>query len=157
MCNPSNCVFLQVISVMPQSSKGKQISTIDQLTSAFLVFAAVYTQRFPHSAPGMFKYCKVVGILPRRVRCLHGVNMTSNFATFDTQTWKASPVISPGGTCFLKVCMSSKSKGSGRAPATLSPKPARHNQPFSAGYCWGYQIQTCLRQMKVTPPCQFVP
>ena len=107
MCNPSNCVFLQVISVMPQSSKGKHISTIDQLTSAFLVFAAVYTQRFPHSAPGMFKYCKVVGILPRRVRCLHGVNMTSNFATFDTQTWKASPGISPGGTCFLKVCQAS--------------------------------------------------
>ena len=44
----------QVISVMPQPDKGKHISTIDQWTSAFLVFGAVYTQRFSHSAHGMF-------------------------------------------------------------------------------------------------------
>ena len=49
----------QIISVMPQS-KGRQISTIDQWTSAFLVFGAVYTQRFPEVAHGMFKYCEVV-------------------------------------------------------------------------------------------------
>ena len=59
--------------------------------------------------------------------------------TFGTQTRKASPGISPGGTCFLNVCMSSKSGGSGRAPATLSHKPAHHIQPFPAGYCWAYQ------------------
>ena len=44
----------QIISVMPQ------ISTIDQWTSAFLVSGAVYTQRFPEVAPGMFNYCEVV-------------------------------------------------------------------------------------------------
>ena len=44
---------------MPQRN-GRQISTIDQWTSAFLVFGAVYTQRFPEVAPGMFKYCEVV-------------------------------------------------------------------------------------------------
>ena len=50
----------QVISMMPQPGKRRQISTIDQWTSAFLVFGAVYTQRFPQSSPGMFKYCEVV-------------------------------------------------------------------------------------------------
>ena len=134
----------QVISVMPQPGKGRQISTIDQWTSAFLVFGAVYipsdspTQRFPH--PACLNTVRLSGILPGRVRCLHGINMTSNFATSDTQTLKASSGISPDGTCFLNVCMSSKSRGSGRAPATLSHKPARHIQPFPAGYCWGYQL-----------------
>ena len=39
---------------------GRQISTIDQWTSALLGFWAIYSQRFPNSAPGMFKYCDIV-------------------------------------------------------------------------------------------------
>ena len=46
----------QIISVMPQS-KGRHICTIDQWTFSFLLFGAVYTERFPEVAPGMFKYC----------------------------------------------------------------------------------------------------
>ena len=49
----------QVIFIMPQS-RGRQISSIDQWTSALLVFGAVYTQRFPQSAPGIFKYAEIV-------------------------------------------------------------------------------------------------
>ena len=50
----------QVFTLMPQPSKGKQIATIEQWTSAFLVFGATYTQRFSNSAPGLFKYCDIV-------------------------------------------------------------------------------------------------
>ena len=49
----------QVFSLLPQA-RGRQISTIDQWTSAFLVFGAIYAQRFPEAAPGLFKYCEVV-------------------------------------------------------------------------------------------------
>ena len=49
----------QLFSLLPQA-RGRQISTIDQWTSAFLVFGAIYAQRFPEAAPGLFKYCEVV-------------------------------------------------------------------------------------------------
>ena len=48
-----------LLSLIPQG-KVKQISSIEQWTSAFLVFGAVYTKRFPDKAPGLFKYCEVV-------------------------------------------------------------------------------------------------
>jgi len=49
----------QLVSIMPQT-RVRQISSIDQWTSAFLVFEAVYTQIFPQSAPGIFKYAEIV-------------------------------------------------------------------------------------------------
>ena len=49
----------QLVSIMPQT-RVRQISSTDQWTSACLVFGAVYTQRFPHSAPGLFKYAEIV-------------------------------------------------------------------------------------------------
>ena len=48
-----------LVSIMPQT-RVRQISAIDQWTSAFLVFGAVYTRRFPDSAPGIFKYAEIV-------------------------------------------------------------------------------------------------
>ena len=72
------CVFSgdshHIVSVLPRT-KGRMISTVDQWTSAYLVFGVVYAHRFPEAASGRFKYCDVV----RQARQLRGGNMTALF------------------------------------------------------------------------------
>ena len=130
----------QVISMMTQPGKEKQISTIDQWTSAFLVFGTVYTQRFPHSAPGMFKYCEVVRDIAQTCPMFAWRQHDEQFRNFRHSDPESFPWDQPRWDLFFK-CMYVKQVrgGSGRAPATLSHKPARHIQPSPAGYCWGYQ------------------
>ena len=38
----------------------KRIATIDQWTSAFQIFVAIYTVRFPETAPALMKYSATV-------------------------------------------------------------------------------------------------
>ena len=126
--------------MMPQPGKRMQISTIDQWTSAFLVFGAVYTQRFPQSAPGMFKYCEVVRDIAQTGPMFAWRQYDEQFRNFRHSDPESFPWDQPRWDLFFK-CLYVKQVqgGSGRAPATLSHKPAHHIQPFPAGYCWAYQ------------------
>ena len=124
----------QIISVMRQSIE-KQISTIDQWTSAFLVFGAVYTQRFPEVAPGMFKYCEFVLDIaqtgpPFAWRQYEQFNSfrQSNPTNFpwDQHRWD-----------FFFRCMYTRQVqvGMGQAPAIIPNKPTRHSQPMLLQAC----------------------
>ena len=128
----------QIISVMPQS-KGRQISTIDQWT-AFLVFGAVYTQRFPEVAHGMFKYCEVVRDIAQTGPPFAWRQYDEQFRSFR----QSNPMNFPWDQHRLDLffrCMYTRQvqMGMGRAPATIPNKPTRPSQPFPAGYCWMYQ------------------
>ena len=48
-----------IVSLEP-AQVSKRIVTIDQWTTAFPTFAAIYTVRFPDSAPGLMKYSATV-------------------------------------------------------------------------------------------------
>ena len=97
----------QVISMMPQPGKRRQISTIDQWTSAFLVFGAVYTQRFPQSAPGMFKYCEAVQDIARTGLMFAWRQYDEQFRNFRHSDPESFPWDQLRWDLFFK-CMSSK-------------------------------------------------
>ena len=130
----------QIISVMPQS-KGRQISTIDQWTSAFLVFGAVYTQRFPEVGLVCLSTAKLFVILSKRGHRLLGCSMTNNFARSDNLTLQTSLGTSIGGTYSSGVCTLDKSRWGWVLPQPLFPT----NQPVTPSPC---------RYMHVCSKCQ---
>ena len=138
----------QIISVMPQS-KGRQISTIDQWTSAFLVFGAVYTQRFPEVAPGMFKYCEVVRDIAQTGPPFAWRQYDEQFRSFRQSNPTNFPWDQHRWGLFFG-CMYTRQiqVGMGHAPATIPNKPTRHSQPMP--------LQACVLKVRSPPSCQFL-
>ena len=159
-----------LLSLIPQG-KVRQISSIEQWTSAFLVFGAVYTQRFPDKAPGLFKYCEVVRDIANTGPPFAWRQYDEQFRAFRHSNPPSFPWDQPRWDLFFK-CMYAKQiqGGPSRAPPTVSRNPSRRPQPFPAGYCWVYQrgggggqmclqnmqVQTCLCQMSSTSPFHFL-
>ena len=50
-----------------KNNKGKKITTFEQWLRSFLVFASVMTEKFPHAAPGLFKYLSMVQAMHQRI------------------------------------------------------------------------------------------
>ena len=129
----------QLVSIMPQT-RVRQISSIDQWTSDFLVFGAVYTQRFPHSPPGLFKYAEIV-----RDIALTGPPFAWRLYDCQFRTLRQSDPVNfpweqPRWDLFFR-CMYAKpfQGGYSRAPSTVFHQPAPRSQPFPIGCCWLYQ------------------
>ena len=91
----------QVFSLLPQA-RGRQISTIAQWTSAFLVFGAIYAQRFPEAAPGLFKYCEVVRDIAATGPPFAWRQYDARFRSLRQFDLAGFPGSNPGGT-FLQV------------------------------------------------------
>ena len=128
----------QLVSIMPQT-RVRQISSIDQWTSAFLVFGAVYTQRFPHSAPGLFKYAEIV-----RDIALTGPPFAWRLYDCQFRTLRQSDPVNfpweqPRWDLFFRCMYAKPFQGYSRAPSTVFHQPAPRSQPFPTGCCWLYQ------------------
>ena len=129
----------QVISIMPQS-RGRQISSIDQWTSALLVFGAVYTQRFPQSAPGIFKYAEIVRDIALTGPPFAWRQYDAHFRTLRQTDPSSFPWAQPRWDLFFKYMYAKHIQGgSGRAPFAFPNQAARRPQPFQTGFCWLYQ------------------
>ena len=159
----------QIVSPMPQPSKGRQICTIEQWTSAFLVFEAIYTQRFSNFAPDMFIYSDIVRDIAVTGPLLAWRQYDEQFRQF-RQFRQSDPVTFPWDqprTSSLKSCTPSKSRG---FLVVLQPLlsiaflPATLSDRISFGLPAGRQMQSVpvrvqayLLQMPAAPSFQFVP
>ena len=135
---PNNCLLPRApkYSPMPQPSKGRRISTTDQWTSAFLLFGAIYTQRFPNAAPGMFKYCDIVCDIAVTGPLFAWCQCDKQFRQLDPVRFSWDQ---PRWDLFFKVMYAKQVQGvSGRAPASPFNKPSCQ-PPFPTEYCWVYQ------------------
>ena len=129
----------QVISIMPQS-RGRQISSIDQWTSALLVFGAVYTQRFPQSAPGIFKYAEIVRDIALTGPPFAWRQYDTHFRTLRQTDPISFPWAQPRWDLFFRYMYAKPIQGGfSRAPSAFLNQAARRPQPFPTGVCWMYQ------------------
>lgn len=121
-----------------QDPKFKAPISIAQWTDAFLIFSAIYLQKFPDQAPHLLKYCHTI----RELHRLHG---DTAFRTYDEQFRKLKesrnvPWQKPIAELRLRALTMSKS-----LPAKTQ------NQPFRARFCFQFNKgERCTRN-----PCQF--
>ena len=120
-------------------AKFKNPISIDLWTDAFLVFTAIYLEKYPNDAPHLLKYCHTV----RELQRLHG---DVAFRSYDERFRKLRetrnvPWQKPIAELLLKAATT---------PKYLSSKP--QNQPFRANkFCFQYNKgERCQRN-----PCRY--
>jgi hypothetical protein len=113
-----------------QDPKFKHPISIAQWTDAFLVFAAVYQEKFPAEAPHLLKYCHTI----RELQRLHG---DTAFRTYDEQFRRLKETRDISWRHSLSEL---------RLKAVTMPKmspPKTQNQPFR--FCFQYNKGQCTR------------
>ena len=111
-----------LLSLIPQG-KVKQISSIEQWTSAFLVFGAVYTQRFPDKAPGLFKYCEVVRDIANTGPPFAWRQYDEQFRTFRHSNPQSFPWDQPRWDLFFKCMYAKQVQGGQSCSSYCLPQP----------------------------------
>ena len=128
-----------VVSLEPVQNT-KRISTIDQWTSAFQIFVAIYTVRFPESAPGLMKYSATV-------RDLAGKNAHWRFYDENFRYLRQKSLF-PWDEVHWELWLQAHHMTKGPSPggvhmSSAANKPAK--QPFPRGFCWKYhQGEKCF-------------
>ena len=78
----------------------KKIHSFNQWLSAFNTFVAIFTEKFPHEAPQLMKYCEIIrDISSNRVI---GIFMTNNFVILGSQPLTSTPGILCTGSYGLR-------------------------------------------------------
>ena len=108
-----------------QESKFKTPISIGQWTDAFLVFSAIYLEKYPNDDPHLLKYCHMV----RELQRLYG---DAAFRSYDERFRKLResrnvPCQKPIAELTLKAATT---------PKQFSPKP--QPQPFRVQYCFTF-------------------
>ncbi|XP_078363440.1 uncharacterized protein LOC144647516 [Oculina patagonica] len=126
-----------VVSLEPVQQT-KRIATIDHWTSAFQIFVAIYTIRFPECAPALMKYSATVRDLA--AKNAHWRYYDENFRylrqkslfPWDEMQWEL----------WLQAHHMNRSSFQTTSPSN-STRPAK--QSFPRGYCWKFhQGDTCF-------------
>ena len=119
-----------IVSLEPAQAS-KRIVTIDQWTTAFQTFVAIYTVRFPNSAPGLMKYSATVRDLAAK---------NANWRYYDENfRYLRQKSLFPWEEIHWELWLqahhmtSSSSQGN---PANNINRQVK--QPFPRGFCWKF-------------------
>ena len=119
-----------VVSLEPVQNT-KRITTIDQWTSAFQIFVAIYTVHFPDSAPALMKYSATV-------RDLAAIN--AHWRYYDENfRYLRQKSLFPWDEIHWELWLQAHHMNRSSFQTTLpntSTKPIK--QPFPRGFCWKF-------------------
>ena len=126
-----------VVSLEPVQNS-KRITSIDQWTTAFQVFVAVYTIRFPDSAPGLMKYSATVRDLA--AKNAHWRYYDENFRYLRQKS--LFPWDEVHWELWLQAHHMTKLSSSNNPPNSFN---RQSKQPFPRGFCWKFhQGERCF-------------
>ena len=126
-----------LISLEPVQNS-KRITSIDQWTTAFQVFVAVYTIRFPDSAPGLMKYSATVRDLA--AKNAHWRYYDENFRYLRQKS--LFPWDEVHWELWLQAHHMTKLSSSNNPPNSFN---RQSKQPFPRGFCWKFhQGERCF-------------
>ena len=127
----SSSLSSQPIVSLEPAQASKRIVTIDQWTTAFQTFVAIYTVRFPNSAPGLMKYSATVRDLAAK---------NANWRYYDENfRYLCQKSLFPWEEIHWELWLqahhmtSSSSQGN---PANNINRQVK--QPFPRGFCWKF-------------------
>ena len=120
-----------------QGQKSKYPLTLNQWTDAFLIFSAIYLEKFPHEGANLLKYCFMV----REMQYLHGDNA---FRLYDEQFRKLKESVNiPWQNPVQELRL--------RAATLKVQNKPNQSQPFRARICYQFNKgERCNRN-----PCPF--
>ena len=127
-----------IVSLEPTQAS-KRIATIDQWTTAFQTFVAIYTVRFPDSAPGLMKYSATVRDLAAK---------NANWRYYDENfRYLRQKSLFPWEEIHWELWLQahhlpSRSSSQGNLASTVN---RQFKQPFPRGFCWKFhQGEKCF-------------
>ena len=119
-----------VFSLEPVQSS-KRINSIDQRTSAFQIFVAVYTVRFPDMAPALMKYSATVRDLA--AKNVHWKYYDENFRFLRQKS------LFPWDEIHWELWLQAHHMNRNSFQPSSQVSSAKHNkQPFLRGFCWKF-------------------
>ena len=132
--------------------KGRQLQSIEQWTTAMLTFAAVYAQRHPQQAIGLFQYCEIVRDIahtgPPTWRLYD-----EQFRSFRQSDPGNFPWDQPRWDLFFKTMYAKPAQNNSSRPFSSTAQQAKRTS-YPTGYCWAFQRGTCqTRQCRFKHTC----
>ena len=129
--------------------KGRQLQSIEQWTTALLTFAAVYAQRHPQQATGLFQYCEIVRDIAHTGPPMAWRLYDEQFRSFRQSDPGNFPWDQPRWDLFFKTMYAKPAQNNPYRPFSSTAQQAKRKS-YPNGYCWAFQKGTCQ-----TRQCRF--
>ena len=136
--------------------KGHQLQSIKQLTTALLMFAAVYAQRHQQLAMGLFQYCEIVRDIAHTGPPMGWRLYDEHFCSFRQSAPGNFPWDQPRWDLYFKKMYAKPAQNNSSHPFSSTVQHTNRTS-FPTGYCWPFQWAHVRRSNAVTTSFELIP